>query len=384
MGNGEVDTPTKTPKSSLVQEQPPPSSPATLLTDWASYQAYYNPAGTPPIPPPGFFYFFHGIQSSSSSLHVGPPVSGRRERPKWMANVFQFGRLLGHRASVVGLGSHLYGRYAMPSNGTPGVSVAAAGGTDKSAEGERSPLKNSKGSLGSLNMLTGKDSEVGKTSGASGNGAMSQSGESGNEGSSEGSDANSRDGSQQKPCCEQGSRADEADNGSSIWSAPCGVTGAAPTQTMANLTMTMMGVPPSSVPGPTTNLNIGMDFWGGHPPTSIATMKVMATSAPVTVPITPAHLNGSQDVFPPELWLQDERELKRQRRKQSNRESARRSRLRKQAECEELAKHVETLKEEHSSLKDELQHMREEHEKLAAENVSLTEKLEKHGGKESR
>lgn len=30
------------------------------------------------------------------------------------------------------------------------------------------------------------------------------------------------------------------------------------------------------------------------------------------------------------IWIQDERELKRQRRKQSNRESARRSRLRKQ------------------------------------------------------
>lgn len=30
------------------------------------------------------------------------------------------------------------------------------------------------------------------------------------------------------------------------------------------------------------------------------------------------------------LWIQDEREMKRQRRKQSNRESARRSRLRKQ------------------------------------------------------
>ncbi|KAJ8646811.1 hypothetical protein MRB53_008559 [Persea americana] len=380
MGNGEVDAPTKTPKSSsLAQEQPPPSSPATLFPDWASYQAYYNPAGTPPIPPPGFF---HSSMASSPQAHPymwGPQhmVPPYGTPPPYVA--MYHGGVYAHPS--IPPGSHLYGPYAMPSNGTPGVSVAAAGGTDESAEGERSPLKNSKGSLGSLNMLTGKDSEVGKTSGASGNGAMSQSGESGNEGSSEGSDANSRDGSQQKPCCEQGSH---ADNGSSICSAPCGVTGAAPTQTMANLTMTMMGIPPSSVPGPTANLNIGMDFWGGHPPTSIATMKVMATSSPVTVPIAPAHLNGSQDVFPPELWLQDERELKRQRRKQSNRESARRSRLRKQAECEELAKHVETLQEEHSSLKDELQHMREEHEKLAAENASLTEKLEKHGGKESR
>lgn len=42
-----------------------------------------------------------------------------------------------------------------------------------------------------------------------------------------------------------------------------------------------------------------------------------------------------------------------------------------QVECEELAKHVETLKEENSSLRDDLEHMREECEKLAAENASL-------------
>lgn len=35
-------------------------------------------------------------------------------------------------------------------------------------------------------------------------------------------------------------------------------------------------------------------------------------------------------LFPHDIWLQNERELKRERRKQSNRESARRSRLRKQ------------------------------------------------------
>ncbi len=39
----------------------------------------------------------------------------------------------------------------------------------------------------------------------------------------------------------------------------------------------------------------------------------------------------------------DEREAKRLRRKQSNRESARRSRLRKQAECEALARQVKEL-----------------------------------------
>lgn len=49
--------------------------------------------------------------------------------------------------------------------------------------------------------------------------------------------------------------------------------------------------------------------------------------------------------------LQDEREVKRQRRKQSNRESARRSRLRKQAECEALAVRVNELMNENVKLR---------------------------------
>lgn len=46
----------------------------------------------------------------------------------------------------------------------------------KSSEGkEKSPLKRSKGSLGSLNMITGKNNnDPGKTSGVSANGVFSQ------------------------------------------------------------------------------------------------------------------------------------------------------------------------------------------------------------------
>lgn len=98
--------------------------------------------------------------------------------------------------------------------------------------------------------------------------------------------------------------ADEAATGSSICSAPSEVAGAPLTQTMANQTMVMMGIPPSSIPSPTTNLNIGMDFWGGHPHASIATMKRKTPSVAATGPIAPAILNGSQDVVPSELWLQ--------------------------------------------------------------------------------
>lgn len=39
---------------------------------------------------------------------------------------------------------------------------------------EKLPIKRSKGSLGSLNMITGKNNELGKASGASANGAYSK------------------------------------------------------------------------------------------------------------------------------------------------------------------------------------------------------------------
>lgn len=51
--------------------------------------------------------------------------------------------------------------------------------------------------------------------------------------------------------------------------------------------------------------------------------------------------------------MQDDRELKRVRRKQSNRESARRSRQKKQAECEDLASKVQLLDQENVSLRQE-------------------------------
>nr|CAB3448714.1 unnamed protein product [Digitaria exilis] len=71
----------------------------------------------------------------------------------------------------------------------------------------------------------------------------------------------------------------------------------------------------------------------------------------------------------------DEREIKKQKRKQSNRESARRSRLRKQAECEELGQRAESLRSENSSLRAELERIRKEYEQLLSQNASLKEKL---------
>ncbi|KAL1192170.1 G-box-binding factor 3 [Cardamine amara subsp. amara] len=71
----------------------------------------------------------------------------------------------------------------------------------------------------------------------------------------------------------------------------------------------------------------------------------------------------------------NERELKRERRKQSNRESARRSRLRKQAETEELARKVEALTAENMALRSELNQLNEKSDKLRGANTTMLEKL---------
>ncbi|VVB13868.1 unnamed protein product [Arabis nemorensis] len=71
----------------------------------------------------------------------------------------------------------------------------------------------------------------------------------------------------------------------------------------------------------------------------------------------------------------NEKELKRERRKQSNRESARRSRLRKQAETEELARKVEALTAENMALRSELNQLNEKSDKLRGVNATLQDKL---------
>ncbi|CAO2170863.1 unnamed protein product [Urochloa humidicola] len=76
-----------------------------------------------------------------------------------------------------------------------------------------------------------------------------------------------------------------------------------------------------------------------------------------------------------EWQAKDDKESKRERRKQSNRESARRSRLRKQAETEELARKVELLTAENTSLRSEIGKLTESSQKLRMENSSLMEKL---------
>ncbi|KAL4565094.1 hypothetical protein LXL04_029178 [Taraxacum kok-saghyz] len=363
MGSSEMDKPakeakdsTKEPKTPTSQEQTSGTATGTVNPDWTGFQPY------PHMPP-------HGYMASSPQ---GPPpyMWGVQQfmppygtPPHPYVAMYPPGGIYAHPSMPPG--SYPFNPYAMPS---PNGGAEASGNSHtpgntevdgKSPDGkEKLPIKRSKGSLGSLNMITGKNNEPGKA-GASANGVYPKSAESGSEGSSEGTEGNSENDSQMK----SGSRQDSIEvlasqNGNSGHVSENGGPNVANNQTMAV--------------GPATNLNIGMDYWNGTNPSNI---HGKVTSAPMVT-------SSSRDNMQLQPWLQDERELKRQRRKQSNRESARRSRLRKQAECDELAQRAEVLKDENSSLRAEVGRLRSEYEELLAQNASLKERLGENPGQE--
>ncbi|XP_042417091.1 bZIP transcription factor 1-B-like isoform X2 [Zingiber officinale] len=366
MGGSETDS--KVPKTSA--SQPPATSSshsAAAYPDWPGFQAYS------PIPPPGFF---HSPVVSSPQAHPyiwGPqhlmPPYGTPPPPYVM---YPHG-IYAH--PTIPPGSQPFSPYGLPSlNGNAEVCgnmpPSAEGDAKSSEEKEKKPIRRLKGSLGSLNMITGQNNtDMDKLSGGA-NGVLSH-GESGSVDSSEGSDANSQDsepktGGTQKPLDET------TRNGTTSIDTTPSHTTSYPTMPLMPLLAT--GVP-GAVPGPTTNLNIGMDYWVAPVSSAIApTGKISATA--VTGSTIPGTLVGVSGKVPSELWLQDERELKRQRRKQSNRESARRSRLRKQAEYGELAQHVDVLKEENTTLRAELDNVKKEYDELLTQNASLKERMQ--------
>ncbi|KAK7250666.1 hypothetical protein RIF29_33236 [Crotalaria pallida] len=337
----------KTPPAAS-QEQSSTTGSAPVNPDWSSYQGYS------PIPPHGFVAsspqahpYMWGVQ------HIMPPYGAP---PHPYVAMYPHGGVYAHPS--IPPGSYPFSPFAMHS---PNGTADASGNTPGSEEAdgklpqvkEKLPIKRSKGSLGSLNMITGKNNEPSKTSGTSANGINSKSGDSASEGTSEGSDENSHSDSQLRSGERHDSFEDEpSQNGSSVHAHKNGVVN----QSLSIVPISVTGAH-AAVPGPTTNLNIGMDYWGA--PTSSA-MPALHGKVPSTA--------GSH-------WPQDERELKRQKRKQSNRESARRSRLRKQAECDELAQRAEALKEENASLRSEVSRIRSEYEQLMSENAALKEQL---------
>ncbi|MED6196654.1 hypothetical protein PIB30_049399, partial [Stylosanthes scabra] len=96
---------------------------------------------------------------------------------------------------------------------------------------------------------------------------------------------------------------------------------------------------------------------------------------------TIAVLNASGSIV--QLAKLEDDEKRKERKRQSNRESAKRSRLRKQKECEELHGNMESLKDENSSLTQTLVRLSEECLDLSNENDSIQEELVKMYGAES-
>ncbi|XP_033146406.1 G-box-binding factor 1 isoform X1 [Brassica rapa] len=211
--------------------------------------------------------------------------------------------------------------YAHPGMPMPPASAP----TNKETVKEQAPGKKSKGSL----KRKGEGGE--KAPSGSGNDGVSHSDESVTGGSSDENDENpnhQEQGSVGKPSFGQM---------------------LADASSQSNTTGEIQGSVPMKPLAPGTNLNMGMDLW----------------SSQAGVPV------------------KDERELKRQKRKQSNRESARRSRLRKQAECEQLQQRVESLTSENQSLRDELQRLSGECEKLKTQNSSIQDELVRVHGPEA-
>ncbi|KAH0932691.1 LOW QUALITY PROTEIN: hypothetical protein HID58_009808 [Brassica napus] len=266
------------------------------------------------------------------------------------------------------------------------------GDSKRSDVKEKLPIRRSKRIL---SMMKGKNNEPGKNSGASANVAYSKRhvtfldciGESDSDGSSEGSDANYQ--------IDSGSSQDGKDaaseNGGSANGLQNGSVGT-PLPTVSQKVPIMPNTAPG-VPVPPTNLNIGMGYWGAPIP---------GMHGKVSTPVPGVFAQMSRDGGHSQPWLQDERELKRQRRKQTNREAAQRSRLRKevlntafqncesrsceqtmdmeevfvfQAEFDQLAQYTEVLSAENASLRAEMNRLKSQREELTSENTSLKDLL---------
>ncbi|KAK1320902.1 Common plant regulatory factor 1 [Acorus calamus] len=335
MGNTEAETQLKPEKaSSPVQEQ----TSVHAYPDWAAMQAYYSSGVN--MPPPYY----------NSAVAPGHAPHGFMW-PQPMMPPFgpPFAALYPHG-----------GVYAHPSMALMATPVTVEMPSKSKDQSLAKKLKGSHGLAPSVNNGNAGNNKTGDK----GHG-LSRSAECATDGSSEKSDGNNGNKNQKKRSFESMSAtgkdvkvsAQAKGGDANASTGPSGVSGAS-----SDLSGQPLGTTSSADTMPRADLN-GCDD-----------MKVKKTAGSLS-PGPDAALSR-RDGLPPELWIHDERELKRERRKQSNRESARRSRLRKQAESEELAVKVTALIAENAALRAEVNKITELSKKLRAENSALLEKLE--------
>ncbi|KNA08201.1 hypothetical protein SOVF_164610 [Spinacia oleracea] len=347
----------KSPKSEKTSPPATEHNGVHMYPDWAAMQAYYGPRVA--LPP----YF----NSAVAPGHPPPPYMWGPPQPMVppygapYAAIYAPGGVYAHPA--IPLASQAHGQEVAP----PAVSeplVATPLSMDTPA---KSPKNADKGFIKKLKGFNGLAMSIGngnteKTEGDVEN-RLSQSAES--EGSSNGSDGNYTE------------DADDNKRKRSREGTPISVE-AEKTEIKA-----VLPPPADKVLGiPVTSANaVAGQVMGTVVSPGVATTLELRNPG-VTVKGNSSPVSSPNGVVSSEAWLQtqpvqtqNERELKRERRKQSNRESARRSRLRKQAETEELARRVESLSAENMALKSEVNLLVENSQKLRLENAALTGKL---------
>ncbi|KAH6756474.1 hypothetical protein C2S53_002475 [Perilla frutescens var. hirtella] len=323
MGNIDEEKPSKPEKPSS-----PPKEQSTnhVYPDWAMMQAYYGPQFT--VPP--------YLNSAVASPNIPPPYM-------WVPPQYMIPH---YGASYPVFYSHegVYGHSGVSMAGTSfsmDTPAESSGNTDGRVMKKSKDLQGLAVSMGNENADSGEHgtnrrlSESEETDDSSGgsNGVTAEAGQSGTKRCRAGSSKSAaKDDKDKKKGSAKVGRGYE-----SIIEMSC------PANTPAKTVENTSTVPKLKDP-------------------SVLNVKPIATYDPQT-PISN------------EAWLENEQELKREKRKLSNRESARRSRLRRQAESEELATKVETLTIENMTLKSEMDKFMEICKKLELENATLMEKL---------
>lgn len=327
----EENTPTKSSKPASTAPEAPVTPTTPAYPDWPSTMpAFYGAGATPP-------FFASTVASPTPHPYMW---GGQHPLMPPYGTPVPYTALYPHGG--------LYAHPNMPM--APGGVSGTAELDGKVTEGKDNALgKKDKGTSGNHVLAGCKTGDTGKVASGSGNDAGTQSADSGSEGSS---DASNDDNNQGLSGSKKGSFDQMLVDGADL-------------QSNGGQTSFQASVPGN--PATATNLNMGMDLWNASPSGS-GTMKLRPNAPGVSSAMGQSGMMNDR-------WLQDERELKRQKRKQSNRESARRSRLRKQAECEELQRKVDTLNNENHTLRDELRKLSELCEKVTSENQSIKEEL---------